>query len=153
MACVIGCQSNKSADQNSANTSDSNPSSIENQASNPPAFPQYAGNDICAGCHEEHYLLWKEGGHNKVSCETCHGPAGDHIRLDVEPRQLMKLPGEAKLCLSCHGPSAGSLHSGIPRVESLEAHVKFVGEKHSVKTDVEKTKGRCIFCHDPHSLE
>jgi hypothetical protein len=41
----------------------------------------------------------------------------------------------------------------IPTIESLEAHVKYVGEKHSVKTDVEKTKGKCTFCHDPHSLE
>jgi len=119
----------------------------------PTLAPGFAGADVCAACHEEQYGLWEDGGHNKVSCETCHGPAGDHIPLDADPRPPMRLPGESQNCLSCHGSPNGTAENGIPQVESLEAHVRFVGEKHSVKTDVKKTKGRCIFCHDPHSLE
>ncbi|MBU0755707.1 MAG: hypothetical protein KJ645_11250 [Planctomycetes bacterium] len=119
----------------------------------PPATKAFAGAETCASCHEDHYLPWKEGGHCQVSCETCHGPAGDHIRLDVDPRPFMNLPGDAENCLACHGGSSGTVKNEIPQVESLEKHVEFIGKKHSVKTDIQKTRGRCIFCHDPHSLE
>ena len=107
----------------------------------------------CARCHEDHFKLWTYGGHNHVSCETCHGSAGKHVMQDIDPRPKMKLRGKADLCLSCHGRSSEQLKDEIPRIVSLEAHVRYVGEKHSVFTDIEKTKGRCIFCHDPHSLE
>jgi cytochrome c553 len=107
----------------------------------------------CGKCHEDHFKLWTYGGHNKVSCESCHGSAGKHVLQDIDPRPKMKLRGKADLCLSCHGHSSEKIKDEIPRIVSLEAHVRYVGEKHSVFTDIEKTKGRCIFCHDPHSLE
>ena len=144
LVCMTGCLSNQPADLDSSPTSSSEEDAVQSS-------PRISGSAVCANCHEEHYRLWAEGGHNRISCVPCHGPAGDHTRLDIDPRPRMKLQGEAGLCLSCHGRSSGM--TGITQVGSLEAHVKHVGEKHSVKTDVEKTRGRCVFCHDPHSLE
>ena len=108
---------------------------------------------VCAGCHEEHFEVWVEGGHSQVSCTFCHGAAGDHILNDVIPRPPMKLRGGADLCLSCHGRSKIPKNEAIPQVGGLETHLQYVSEKHSVFIDVKKTQGRCVFCHDPHSLE
>jgi hypothetical protein len=107
---------------------------------------------VCAECHEDHYLLWENGGHSPVGCNICHGTSHAHVLGPEESRPKLRLRGDARLCLSCHGPSERMLKD-IPKIESFEAHVKFVGEKHSVSTDLEKTKGQCIFCHEPHSLE
>lgn len=114
--------------------------------------PRLVGSEICAGCHADHHTLWEYGGHSAVACETCHGPGGDHVRIDQEPRTKMSLNGKADLCLSCHGPEA-ERKSAAPMIESLDIHVQFVGEKHSVPTDAGKAEGKCTFCHDPHSLD
>lgn len=135
-----GCKSNETTDPGSPRSLGVRQDSPVEGSESPPSSSEKG--KPCARCHEDHYTLWADGGHSGVSCRFCHGAAEDHMRNDVEPRPDMELPGGADLCLSCHS-----------ELESLEAHVKYVGEKHSVTTDIEKTKGRCIFCHDPHSLE
>ena len=47
----------------------------------------------------------------------------------------------------------GVISSQQVRIESLEAHVREVAHKHKVRIDLGKIGGRCVFCHDPHSLE
>lgn len=65
--------------------------------------PMFAFNTGCYSCHisqlstnfdlasETYHTTWREAG---INCETCHGPAGEHIRIfkdlkeDEEPEQL-----------------------------------------------------------------
>lgn len=108
---------------------------------------------ICAGCHETHVRLWEYGGHCTISCEKCHGPAGAHAEADIDPRPAMPLVDDPGRCLSCHGKFKKPGRSKAPQIIGLEAHVEAVGEKHSVATDVDRTGGKCTFCHDPHSME
>lgn len=108
---------------------------------------------VCAACHENHVRLWKYGGHSAFSCERCHGPAGAHAEANIDPRPTMRLGDDPTLCLSCHGRFETRRPGKIPQVVSLDVHVKYVGEKHSVPTDVTKTGGKCTYCHDPHSME
>jgi len=108
---------------------------------------------ICAACHENHVRLWEYGGHSAIPCEGCHGPAGAHAEADIDPRPAMPLGDDPTLCLSCHGRFKTRRPGKIPQVVGLAIHVKYVGEKHSVPTDVTKTGGKCTYCHDPHSME
>ncbi|MFH2002074.1 MAG: hypothetical protein ABIK28_20540 [Planctomycetota bacterium] len=153
LLCIAGCISDQGVNSPLEKHPRLIPEAQVKPGSSSGAPAEYAGSRRCRICHAEYYSLWKEGGHQRIECEACHGPAGDHIRLEVATRSIMRLPGEAEDCLSCHGIDSASSLEGIPRVESLEAHVRYIGEKHSVKTEIGKMNGRCIFCHDPHSLE
>lgn len=103
----------------------------------------------CASCHAVEYGLWMYGGHRPVPCRRCHGQAragtweGGCTRSPVDPAL------NAGLCLSCHGGVGG----GPTRVGDLEAHLRKIAEKHRVAVDRKRIGDRCIFCHDPHSLE
>ncbi|MBI4879711.1 MAG: hypothetical protein HY812_08650 [Planctomycetes bacterium] len=110
-----------------------------------------AGSASCAACHLDHHRPWSAGGHQEVPCETCHGAGLEHSLATGEPRPPMQLPGQADLCLSCHGQ--GAFVSSPPQVGSLEEHLRHVSEKHVTRIDAGKVAGRCVFCHDPHSLE
>lgn len=109
--------------------------------------------DLCAGCHEDHHELWREGGHSMISCTRCHGFVKEHTLEEVDPRPEMELHGDAELCLSCHGEDEKNQRIKAPKIKGIEEHVALVSEKHSVRIDLERTEGECIFCHDPHSLE
>jgi hypothetical protein len=108
---------------------------------------------LCSVCHASHYSLWSDGGHRQVSCTYCHGPAGDHVRADIDPRPEMQLRSRPDLCIQCHGRLKSFGGMAVPTVKDFEAHVNAVSEKHSVPIDIERTGGKCTFCHDPHSLE
>ena len=116
-----------------------------------PALPEES--KACAPCHAEHYDLWKEGGHKLVSCVTCHGPAGNHSMKEISPRPRMKLRSRPDLCVCCHGRGRKIGSIEVPEIGGFDDHVSFIGKKHSVSIDTAKIGGRCIFCHDPHSLE
>ncbi len=88
-----------------------------------------------------------------IECTLCHGFNAAHTEKDVDPRPEMTLPEEMEICLSCHGEGADILAADAPRIPGIAEHVAFVSKKHSVRIDLEKTGGRCIFCHDPHSLD
>jgi len=86
-------------------------------------------NTSCYGCHvsqiETNYVsasdayntTWREPG---INCETCHGPAGEHVRLYQAAEKSGKAPGELGLisfkelshsqrndsCGSCHAKAA-----------------------------------------------
>jgi hypothetical protein len=109
--------------------------------------------DCCVECHEDHHELWREGGHRLVSCTMCHGFVREHTLADIDPRPEMELPPDAALCLSCHGGFKKHETEMAPKIGGIRDHVAHVSEMHSVRIDFEKTEGKCIHCHDPHSLE
>jgi len=109
--------------------------------------------DLCAKCHEDHHELWKEGGHRLISCTRCHGFVKEHTLDEIDPRPEMELRGDAELCLSCHSENEKNQLIKASKIKGIEEHVALVSEKHSVRIDLEKTEGKCTFCHDPHSLE
>jgi hypothetical protein len=65
---------------------------------------QYAGQDVCAGCHDAEATTRAAGKHAKVACEACHGPQAKHAD---DPSALKpKLPEVKTLCARCHEKDA-----------------------------------------------
>ena len=73
----------------------------------------YVGTSTCMGCHDgrsatdmRHFV---EGPHNRISCETCHGPGYQHVRAGGRGGILIDNPAKlpfaqsANLCSQCHG--------------------------------------------------
>lgn len=96
----------------------------------------------CADCHTTQARLWRDGEHRQLACHRCHGPGTAHAAATTRPRPAMPPTGGAGACLSCHR-----------KLGSFDAHVKTIEAKHVVKANVERAKGQCIYCHDPHSLQ
>jgi hypothetical protein len=113
--------------------------------------------DTCANCHDDVYGDWLSGGHGPiewegpdgpaledvrpgVSCETCHGPALEHLNAKgKEAKQATKpaVEGTRDFCGLCHK------EIGNPDV----------GPRTAVPTqDLNKHGGRaaCVECHNPH---
>ncbi len=91
----------------------------------------YAGSSVCAECHEDKHSLKNSSYHRNLSCEMCHGPAGEHAE-DPSEGQL-SVPTERKFCPLCHTYNL-SRPTGFPQINPL-AH-------NPLKP--------CIACHDPH---
>jgi Cytochrome c554 and c-prime len=91
----------------------------------------FAGHQVCEGCHSEVLEKKKGGRHARVSCETCHGPLAKHADdPSVQPAKL----DTAVLCVRCHEENAAKPKS-FPQVASAD---------HS-------TGVACDTCHQPHS--
>ena len=101
---------------------------------------RHRGVDSCAACHdhEKQVRLHAKDAHASVPCETCHGPAGDHI-ADPTARPVV-VPRGKEPCLQCHGALAAR-PGWFPQVEWRE-HYRFVG--------VADEGLACTACHDPH---
>lgn len=108
------------------------------RAARNPSSGGYAGSAVCAECHADAYRQFAGGvmgkvmldrprtNHEKLGCESCHGPAKDHADSGGDERNGMityggKKPSgvEArnKSCIGCHESSArlywkGSTHEG-----------------------------------------
>jgi hypothetical protein len=91
----------------------------------------FAGHDACAECHTEIIDLRKGSKHEKVNCESCHGPLATHASGDVmKPGK----PDPKTVCLPCHAKMDGRPKSQ-PQVDFKE----HAGD------------AQCIDCHNPHS--
>ncbi|MDP2729473.1 MAG: cytochrome c3 family protein [Dehalococcoidales bacterium] len=90
---------------------------------------QYVSSSICSDCHQNEYSLREKAKHRSVSCETCHGPAREHLATGAAET----LDTSRELCGLCHARLI-SRPSGFPQV------------------DMGKMGGdaECITCHDPH---
>ena len=105
----------------------------------------YTFNTSCFSCHvsqlatnyepatDSYRTVWAEPG---VSCETCHGPAGEHVKAfeglapGVKPkdRKIVSVKGLSKqqrsdLCASCHakaGPLWTAFRPGDPFVDHFD---------------------------------
>jgi len=92
--------------------------------------PKYAEPQTCSACHKDNYSKWVAAKHNKVSCETCHGPAGLHAQGKGE----VVVNRSKELCATCHAVNIARPAS-FPQVDV---------EAHSSGLD-------CTACHNPHS--
>lgn len=82
------------------------------------AIPQIAGaelvNDdqLCTTCHEPYIKYHATNLHHAQSCESCHGPASEHIRTRGKEPGLIRsfkrmTPAErSETCLQCHEDNA-----------------------------------------------
>ena len=107
--------------------------------------PVFQVTQACVDCHKGHVEQWQDGGHNQVSCETCHWSGVAHATAatrPAEPRPKMRPTDGSRACLGCHR-----------QLKSFEEHLKAVEAKHVMKANVERAQGKCVYCHDPHSLQ
>ncbi|MBI2091892.1 MAG: hypothetical protein HYT75_02710 [Deltaproteobacteria bacterium] len=103
--------------------------SIEEVAALP---THYAGQSICAGCHEEILKTKLKGSHAKIECETCHGAALKHTEdpMAVKPTK----PKGRAFCGLCHSKNAAR-PKNMPQVDF---------EQHNAGMD-------CYLCHVAHN--
>ncbi len=99
---------------------------------------RYAGRsaaDACAGCHEEIAGQKAAGRHRGLWCETCHGPAGEHVDNPGEVKPARPARTDSRVfCLRCHEDNH-SRPKGHPVVTPAAHH----------------PKAACVPCHAPHS--
>lgn len=92
---------------------------------------RYAGQEVCADCHDDVVETKQQSLHRTVACEVCHGPAAEHA--DDPESVLPPAPRQRSQCPLCHGYNP-SRPTGFPQIDAV-AH-------NPVKP--------CITCHDPH---
>ena len=115
--------------------------------------PLYKGSRSCASCHRRIFNQWSASAH-RVQCEDCHGPSGEHPRMDAPPLPInpdthqllmqeryriatgrMQMPtSTAHLCLQCHASIAGRPATQPQVIASVHAGTQ-----------------QCAACHDVHS--
>jgi hypothetical protein len=93
--------------------------------------PRYAGWQTCAMCHPDKIETKNHSFHRTVSCEACHGPAGDHTNNPMELRP--EVPTGRAPCLACHSYLA-SRPTGFPQI---------IEDRHNPIR-------ACTGCHDAH---
>ncbi len=109
-----------------------------------------------------------------ISCETCHGPAGQHVK---EGAKVMQASFDNGVCNQCHGAAAnhskgwqianskhstgtsfeeinGPARQACMRCHGAEGFVSFVANpKNPSAWSFEEGSIGCAVCHDPHSEE
>ncbi len=91
----------------------------------------YAGQAVCADCHDDVVAVKQQGYHRGVACEACHGPAAAHVE-DDEAVEL-RVPRGRGYCPLCH-EYLPSRPTGFPQVVSASHNPIHP----------------CIKCHAPH---
>ena len=116
---------------------------------------EYTFNTSCYGCHvsqlvknydpktDSYNTQWQEPG---INCETCHGPAGEHVKVCLEAAAKGKEPEDMKLstitqsrgftghqvdsaCSTCHAKGMSITNEFIPG-QSLFQHFDLVTLEH-----------------------
>lgn len=96
-------------------------------------MPKYAGALACNKCHSAQREFIDGGYHRGVACETCHGPALNHVTAEFPSKQKPTVPKGRGFCPTCH-EYAVSRPRGFPQITVISHN---------------PTKP-CIECHDPH---
>ncbi len=94
----------------------------------------YAGHEACFDCHDDIEAIKIESSHKTVNCETCHGPAQEHVEDPGEVNPI--LPRERKYCALCHDYNPAR-PTGFPQIDP---------ERHNPGK-------QCVICHSPHAPE
>src|SRR5262245_20194818 len=100
----------------------------------PGPAPEYVGDALCRSCHVVEASHWDRTAHARAfkanprtplearTCESCHGPGGDHVKEPVKATIVSFTQGSAQdpeqmnsMCIQCHrsGPLTfwiGSTH-------------------------------------------
>ena len=92
--------------------------------------PFWAGKASCVECHADHVAKLAKDAHKTLSCETCHGPAGDHVK-NRGGEKLPKL--NISMCIRCHEASP----SRPKWLHQIDPHDHYTGNL-------------CTDCHEPH---
>lgn len=107
---------------------------VDNVASSPKRF---AGQDACAGCHDDKDQSLLSSKHKTLHCETCHWASNEHAEdPGIEPRRKVKVQGMREFCLTCHDRQIGRPVS-FPQIED----------------DNHNPGDHCSKCHNPHKPE
>ncbi|HVL69823.1 MAG TPA: multiheme c-type cytochrome [Vicinamibacterales bacterium] len=64
----------------------------------------HAGQKACAECHDDVVEARAAARHKNISCESCHGPLGQHA-LGEGPAPVK--PDAMSLCVRCHAAKTG----------------------------------------------
>ncbi len=106
--------------------------------------PRYADSTLCQRCHTAEFSPWQAAPHAVVTCESCHGPLGEHAATAPVPATdanvvVGALPGtiaepRPDLCVVCHERIAGR-PAAFPQVTLAEHY----------------GGATCRACHDPHT--
>jgi hypothetical protein len=91
----------------------------------------YAGQAACAECHTDVVELRQGGRHDRLTCETCHGPLAAHAAGEGSAPAR---PNPREGCVRCHARTAGK-----PR-----AFPQVIVQEHA-------ETGACTACHVPHA--
>ncbi|MGC8880593.1 MAG: cytochrome c3 family protein, partial [Anaerolineae bacterium] len=108
-----------------------------------PKTVEYAGSEICAGCHEDIAKAFRRSPHQRVeargawqgkACESCHGPGAKHAESGsagdiLNPGKAVAATSE-KTCLACHGAQPAL------RWRARDAH--------------SRNQVSCVACHKVH---
>jgi predicted CXXCH cytochrome family protein len=155
----------------------------------PPSIPgaTFVGSSKCAQCHEDvshsfhdatHAKLIAEGKNGtEVGCESCHGPASQHIKTGggvgtivnptaetcyqchLDKRGEFALPNSHPIasgkmtCSDCHDPHSGdAIAEGSTNIAALnescvKCHTSQVGP---YVFEHEASREGCTVCHNPH---
>jgi hypothetical protein len=107
--------------------------------------PLHVGERMCVRCHQPNVTKHDKDVHNKVECESCHGPGARHLPLVVDRQLEAKeerpfVPKTKDPCLWCHR-RLNARPSRFPQIDP-EEHYAFLG--------VTEPDTPCMRCHDPH---
>jgi hypothetical protein len=92
----------------------------------------YAGRAACADCHADVVEARKGSKHERIGCESCHGPLLAHVQAGGEKKPVK--PDSRVLCPRCHTKSPWKPET-FPQVVVAE---------HS-------PDGSCLACHKAHA--
>src|SRR5580700_3840525 len=112
----------------------------------PAGAPKYAGEEACAGCHDDIAKAFQKSAHAAIggaratkewegqACEACHGPGAKHAdstdAADIQNPKKLRVREADAVCLKCH--ALNDMHAN----QSGSAH-----EKNGVS---------CVSCHSMH---
>lgn len=99
----------------------------------------YGGNASCETCHEDVNAEMAEFKHQALSCESCHGPLGDHAKDGAKFADAFVDDETTWQCLNCH-------EERVNKPEAFPQFRKTTNEDHR-DMDAEML---CIACHTPH---
>ena len=92
---------------------------------------RFAGQAVCADCHDDVADERGIGGHANIACEACHGALADHANGSSDA--VPEAPDATRLCASCH--------------EAMPAKPEWFPQVHIAD---HAGGDACIDCHLPH---
>ena len=130
------------------------------------AGAQYAGSKACAECHEEVTTRFQDTTHAhliasgtkgpEMGCESCHGPASQHVRTGGENGTIVN---NATICATCHQDVQArfDMTSHHPLKEGILGCTSCHEAHGSKQTTLTSTNSLCTSCHQemrgPHVFE
>jgi hypothetical protein len=91
----------------------------------------HAGHAACLDCHADVVESRVGSRHERINCESCHGPLALHAAGDSEKPPAR--PDPRTTCVRCHAARAGK-PTGFPQVDVAD----------------HAPEGACTACHQPH---